>query len=583
MLIDYGSYVYYDGGDTSSPEVNSAEWKKHVYDVDKMNDLVLKRQYKDAFNQARFYHRKDEDEQAQFSMELKQMQDNADTIESLYDGASDDEIQALDFMSYVFQDNGLEQLDEQYSSLGKDENKFSRDLHVSMRTLGMNRNLNIPTKPNSLEFQIPNNGKQEDFFTKLGMTEKALSELDGFSVSHNTDGKLCVKFDKGNPKALEVLYALSKEENSWFTRNIKMSSFDENGNFVDRDSNNMTGGIGYTIDKAKAIIENRKKNLGQYTRQYSTVIGPPMYDWISKLNQQRIDGTIKETEYNSRYTAATNLTRSILKSINLSQQPKVYSNYANENFDDGDFTLRLVTDQEKLTTLENLISDSRPDDIEINAGYSNGQIGTYIVIPAVMDKDNPRETVANKISLFVPGMFYKEVQKKLNSDTRVRSSFKAERMRTRGENYLSSNGKTLINLGDGTYRWEDDKQHIITGDEAERIINKDMIIDSGKEEIVKKYISASGKITNGTSYLQDALNYAFHAANELNPTTPLTYLNNNDITSEQLMEGFKHRSNNGYDCPDFWNTVSKDTYRKITDFYQIYDALLKQYNMLYGY
>ena len=463
MLIDYGSYVYYDGGDTSSPEVNSAEWKKHVYDVDKMNDLVLKRQYKDAFNQARFYHRKDEDEQAQFSMELKQMQDNADTIESLYDGASDDEIQALDFMSYVFQDNGLEQLDEQYSSLGKDENKFSRDLHVSMRTLGMNRNLNIPTKPNSLEFQIPNNGKQEDFFTKLGMTEKALSELDGFSVSHNTDGKLCVKFDKGNPKALEVLYALSKEENSWFTRNIKMSSFDENGNFVDRDSNNMTGGIGYTIDKAKAIIENRKKNLGQYTRQYSTVIGPPMYDWISKLNQQRIDGTIKETEYNSRYTAATNLTRSILKSINLSQQPKVYSNYANENFDDGDFTLRLVTDQEKLTTLENLISDSRPDDIEINAGYSNGQIGTYIVIPAVMDKDNPRETVANKISLFVPGMFYKEVQKKLNSDTRVRSSFKAERMRTRGENYLSSNGKTLINLGDGTYRWEDDKQHIITG------------------------------------------------------------------------------------------------------------------------
>lgn len=413
------------------------------------------------------------------------------------------------------------------------------------------------------------------------MTEKALSELDGFSVFHSPDSKLHINFDKGNPKALKVLYALSKVERSLFTENVT-TSFGENGNFVDA-YDNITSGISYVIDEAKAIVENRKKNLGQYTRQHSTVIGPPMYDWISKLNQQRIDGTIKETEYNSRYTAATNLTRSILKSINLSQQPKVYSNYANENFDDGDFTLRLVTDQEKLTTLENLISNSRPDDIEINAGYSNGQIGTYIVIPAVMDKDNPRETVANKISLFVPGMFYKEVQKKLNSDTRVRSSFKAERMRTRGENYLSSNGKTLINLGDGTYRWEDDKQHIITGDEAERIINKDMIIDSGKEEIVKKYISASGKVTSGTSYLQDALNYAFYAANELNPTTPLTYLNNNDITSEQLMEGFKHRSNNGYDCPDFWDTVSKDTYRKITDFYQIYDALLKQYNMLYGY
>lgn len=585
MTPDEKKYKYI--GNSTNPE--DQNFNKQRY-----KDMVENRDYEGAFAYASQYplmgYQGAADDEAERMNKLYNMLREGRRMEFVYKNADENDIPLIEFRNAVVTPGGLEKyVNNPYveefrkykNAIGSGENKIRIVFEPEVQKL---------FGADWLDWAMPDNKSKsiEKFYEDTGFTSQFL-EVNGIHVGQK-DGKPFIELNKDNDLANKILLSVN-DKNEY---GVRIYGVKEDNTLTDPDFGTKT--IGYSpqisnlyqlqeLYKKGKEAEERASNFGKL-KQYSSIIMPLISgDFIENVDQLA-DGSIKQSEYNSRLKQSK---EELIAGLSMAgiENYDVRSDYFNKGGDPTNVELTQKQAKEVLDVFKQAAGDNTKSiqyGITITA---NNEVGLNISI--LPKTDSKGKAVIPSCSFTVFGYNTDELQRQINADPKLRSYQELNEMKNLGYSYKDSKG--------GTYQYDGVNGWIINGEFSNKSenwvvdqIHKDMAgIDMGRM-IAMNNISINGNLVNSDRYDLQLKTAAIMLSNDLN--------NQSDFMSAL-------RDVYGYDVVSSWNTnqitqalfdlkgidnsvsvvyenniSNPDVYRKLNDIYEIYFNM-KQIGMNY--
>lgn len=448
----------------------------------------------------------------------------------------------------------------------------------------------------------------ENFYNNIGMSKKELENA-GFVINQQKDGSASIMVNPTNNLANKVIYEADK---FGLTRGI-LGYADVSPKFIGRqilkgqNGKNNTKIIGETTANGDiaALINDAKEdydtiftpNGGDPKFYSSTVSVGDLFDTNPQLLDMLENGQINQSMYNQLYKQTpAGQALAAIKSSGLNE----YDLYGTEGFfedDDAANSSRLVQlDNEQRSKINALVKYAEGGDVQFKAMTTNGKLGTLITIDTankeIGDEDNnvsyvPKNDTKQEhqfVQVFVPGLFTEQAQQLLNKDTSTRSAQEINSMIDYGYDYKTGDGKTIsiANIKNAAGETEPTfmlDNNPITQADAQRFIDKDMLIDDGKQQKLA-FINNNDKMTDFVAFDNMVKTWAIKAADELYPDVPLTKadgsaLKDSEIFNYKTIEalGKKQKIFNGLtDTSE--DVLNRLQYKKVSDIMDMYNKIM---------
>ncbi len=234
--------------------------------------------------------------------------------------------------------------------------------------------------------------------------------------------------------------------------------------------------------------------------------------------------------------------------VNSKEYEKVYANqlaglgesnyefYSNWNDPKGNLELLNADDKRKL--MDHVMAAYKANRVRLQVAESGGELGAYISIMPVEgeEKKGYLERKDNeRIHIFIPQLWSKEAQKRINNNTTYRARKEVQDMELLGYDYKTEDGNTISvkaynSKGEEvSFKSEDslNRQFFVTDkngntrkvDKAEALtrIDKSLIMESGVEQYMRQYANLYGKITDTDLVEEQLKKFATDAVNSLYP------------------------------------------------------------------
>ena len=411
-----------------------------------------------------------------------------------------------------------------------------------------------PHKKKFLFWDIENDNSYENFLYKSGLTEEYLKSKD-VNVVDNGDGSYTMKFNYNGDIANSLLYNLAKYSNDsdyipiYGDQSLKIKAYDIDGKPMDTigrvigDNLPIESNTSFFLDVYKDYIDKQKSKSDKLTEQYAQTSSSVNYGQVSdrvfalqQLYQKVSDSGTRSKIENMIKFEEDNII-SILRKYPFESE-EVYSNLDN-NTPVGPLQLTSLDNSIKLKRwFLDYVDNASGDDVlrAVSLGESGGRFGVFIDIPAKFEKrliDNGLNH--DFITVFVPGLFAEEAQKKAYRDTSYRSVRKLDDLEAYNGDYTLQDGRKIItnrvidNYNTKNYHTEfylEDKgvRKQVDKDYLQPLIEQDYIVDNIYEELFWQYHNSDGKIINYEKLKKELEFYAVTAAN-----TYLKYRENIDL------------------------------------------------------
>ena len=605
MKINFGDYTWfgdlddkrnitYNAKDPTQKEFEDYQFKQELFD-----QYISNRQYEDAANYANQFHFNDPKMQRAHLNDIANLRRNGRILKSCYSKIHDTQtLNKVEFFDKVFVNGGLETLkDNDYSNafieakrkLGSFAGGITGKTNDKGQLLDYKpreaTKLEVTFQPKvqkflGIDWLAKDNDKNIDnFYIQSGLNERAL-KAQGVEVI-NKDGRTTLRFDKENPLANKIIYNLPRRKRGGDTPipqiggNIDVSIVgldSKNRKLVAQDLFTNLTQIQDIIDSAKQTKEQYFKQNDLTEKQYSSTIAGNIDDNLAMLQEALNNGSITQQEFNKQYSINCGYIDSVLRNIGTSQY-EMYSNKFNK--ETSDETLNPV-ENEKRNELINAITATNKANVHLSSMISNGKIGTLVELDAAgltpkqqeALKGNDEDQLSNgrRIQIFIPGLFQEQAQEKINRNTSSQAIQEANSMQDYDYDYKTQDGKTLTYDGLGGYIY-DGKQ--IDKDNAVKIINKDLLIQDGINNLQFNYLNKDNSLIDKAGYESMARRLAIAACNNIDPGVPLSYTDGTPLTEDEV---FAHSKANPNDI--YFGKMQYQVYDKLQNLYDVYNALM---------
>lgn len=605
MKINFGDYTWfgdlddkrnitYNAKDPTQKEFEDYQFKQELFD-----QYISNRQYEDAANYANQFHFNDPKMQRAHLNDIANLRRNGRILKSCYSKIHDTQtLNKVEFFDKVFVNGGLETLkDNDYSNafieakrkLGSFAGGITGKTNDKGQLLDYKpreaTKLEVTFQPKvqkflGIDWLAKDNDKNIDnFYIQSGLNERAL-KAQGVEVI-NKDGRTTLRFDKENPLANKIIYNLPRRKRGGDTPipqiggNIDVSIVgldSKNRKLVAQDLFTNLTQIQDIIDSAKQTKEQYFKQNDLTEKQYSSTIAGNIDDNLAMLQEALNNGSITQQEFNKQYSINCGYIDSVLRNIGTGQY-EMYSNKFNK--ETSDETLNPV-ENEKRNELINAITATNKANVHLSSMISNGKIGTLVELDAagltskqqeaLEGNDEDQLSNGRRIQIFIPGLFQEQAQEKINRNTSSQAIQEANSMQDYDYDYKTQDGKTLTYDGLGGYIYDGEQ---IDKDKAVKIINKDLLIQDGVNNLQFNYLNKNNTLIDKAGYESMARRLAIAACNNIDPGVPLSYTDGTPLTEDEV---FAHSKANPDDV--YFGKMQYQVYDKLQNLYDVYNALM---------
>lgn len=589
MKITFNGYTYFDptNEDKNTYEGTNANYVNYAFNHDTFNKFIADRRYQDAADYAAKFHFDDPKIQQEHENDIYNLRREGRKIEAIYSKFNDEDLTKVEFIDNVFLNGGLENIqDNEYA---KKFIEYKNNLFSKIQGMDKDGNI-IQSSSKYLSMTFENNGKKsflgvdawakdndatiDNFYKMYGFSEAQLKSA-GVNVI-NKDGKTSLIFDGTNPMANKLIYSISKfaNEDTSEGNNTTLVGVTDDKNkpaIVPGFNDNLTL-MQMLVDDSTVKKDQALQELDTTTKDYSSTIGPAIDDGLVELNAMLAQGAITESQYKSMLKTQYSYIEEAIKTLG-SGGFEMYSNAFNK--EESDETL-ISLDNKQRSDLINMISAADPKKLHFNAMVSNGLIGTLVTIEAdrladqdINDSSTPDDIAkTRRWQVFIPGLFQKEAQAKINRNTTTRAAQEINSMQDYGYGFKCSDGTEIYSDVNGKF-YKNGKE--ILRQDAEREINKTMIIEDATNQLQFQYLNYKGELYDQQGYEEMARMMAIKAANELYPEIPLVDENNKPLTVDDIFE----RKGTGPTMSEAYaNNVQFDVYYKFQELFDVYDKIM---------
>lgn len=597
-----GNYTYYrhespfvvEDGDEMLNIMKQERWLK-PFDKQKFSKLIRNEQYEDAADYAETYYFDDPKLQERLDNAITNLRSKGRQVSAIYSRLNPEDRAKVKFANNVFTDGGIDILLNSNDSSVRDYangfvelkrkigSKLENDLlNGKIEKEATQLNIRFAPEKQSLlgaDWLAPDNPVNIDNFYKMsGLTKQDLINA-GVTVT-NDNGDTYLQFSKSNPLANKILYYVSDVDayyngmGGFFGIVMPViKGLDNQGNLVAEHVSlpNNLNAANY-INKAIDAKKGAYKRLDTNPEIYSSTIGPAISDELSSLQAAYRRGELTSSEFEREYKRVAGWMDDIISGLGV-QNSQMYSNAYNDNASDMTLVEMDNTQREELMNLIN----AKKDRMHLLSMISNGKIGTAIVIdPATTEKKDEEDDVESTYKtrrriIFIPGLFEKQAQEKINRNTNLRAINETNNMIAWGYDYKTVGGDK-IKAQNGTFTING---NTVNKETAIAQINKDMIKQEVSKGLKNKFKNSYGQIIDFDAFEQQARIAAIQAANEIMPNVPLTDLNGNPYTIDDIF-GYRAFPN---DDALLNNSAMTDLqylqYDKLKEIMDVYNYIMK--------
>lgn len=596
--------IQYDGYSYFGPQPQSGT--NTEFDADEFNQLINNRQYEDAASYASQFRFDDPDMQKDFQSQIYTLKREGRKLNAIYSKIPEDKLPLIEFGDKVLVNGGLETLQNNpyadkfikyKKQLGSTDEDEATSLSVTFE----------PRKQTFLGIDWLNPDNYNDitaFYERSGFNEQQL-RANGITVT-NKDGRTTLTFDKSHRFANKILYNLN-DASGYGNMPVTITGHGyKNNEVVDLDSikyekDNATwadfmlnkdkmalvqASANSDITNLKRLIQDAKDEKEQYfidinqaTKDYSTTIAGPLFDNnddMIELQQKAAQGLISTSDYNKALNLNKGYVRDALNAIGSGN----YDMYTNTFNDEATDETLIAADNKSRSELIQYLSSRDAKDVSLFAGYCNGKVGTYISVAAEhKTKDDssfwddilPGDKLSTRrIQVFIPGLFEKEAQKKIDSNTSFRAVQEVSEMESWGYEYSTENNKKLISDGTGGFIDTNTGQQY-TRQQAIKEINKDYIKQDSRLNLQYKFITHDNKLPNKAGYEQMARLIAIKAGNDLEPEISLADTNGKLYSINNVFSMMSLLGTPAFNSHD----MNYEVYNKLNDIFEIYTSIMR--------
>lgn len=501
---------------------SSTRPEDQIFNQDYYNKLVDNRQYQEAYDYAIQYPLLDPVEEAESMNELKNMLREGHITQSVYRNIDESAYPIVDFRNAVEQPGGLERLPEnneyanqfkQYkSSLGSGQNRLRvRFEPETQKLLGMNWLKRDNTYANI-----------DKFYEETGFNKQYL-EANGVEV-HLIDGVNYLEFDKSNDLANTILLHLHDGGNY----GTKVQGVREDGSYTDYDkqssfyhSDIMHGENPSNLKLMQRLYSSAYKLEEQAyvdgsakVKQYSSTFVPLMYENAQNLEDQLVQGKIKDATFNSRIKRENSKLIAGIAAIGAGEY-EIQSSYFNE---DGTPINRPLTQEEQEELLERY-RGTQAKNIQYGITITGNTVGLTVILPPTEETNRHKAQKSARFTIFGDDI-EKTLQRQINNDPGMQAYQEINDMQDLGYTYKDNLGNTYTY--DGLGGW------VVNGNDRSkpkewviRQIHKDKAAQDIGRAIVMNNVSVNGAMVDLNRYSNQIMAASVMIANDAN--------NNGDI------------------------------------------------------
>lgn len=429
--------------------------------------------------------------------------------------------------------------------------------------------------------------KQNDIYTLLNTNDKELTD-NGLEIKTLKDGTKTIRFNKDNPLADKLIYHYLQNQDV-FGNN--MVGYDINGNPVDNGAETNGQQFIYNLHQQAinaemqsllddVVFDERFSELYRpfnEEKEYTATIGGPIFDELAHI----YPGGQMSKEQAQAMDAVSNYVFSTINSLGATDTEMYASGMDENNID----TLSKVENASDRLDILTLLATKDLSDMKFEAYTANGKIGTLISFvggakkPEDLDSKTPITEATNDrlYHVFIPGLFQRQAQAKLDRDTQARGVQEINDMDAYGYDYTTMDNVTIapnINTGEYTKTYQVGGRVVseqIGKDEATKYIVKDKIIEDAIRKLPYAFMNVNGQIVDYEGFKSSAQSAAFKSQYELYPNQPLVDIHGNPINESNWQDVFDRRKFRPDNTPiDVWN--------QIVDIRDIYEKIMMQIN-----
>lgn len=567
--------------------VNNKEDANLRFDNNTFQTYIDNHQYLDAAEYANKFVFKDPTKQRAHESDIANLRREGRKLQAIYSRITNDEDkQAIEFYDAIFNDGAIERLQENNVKNQK-TNTYLNDFLEYKKQLGNLPGkdeatwLEIEFKPETrslfgidvLDWLAPDNSNTiEAFYDNMEIDEQELREQ-GIEI-YNKDGNNYIKFRKDHHLANKIIYNIpNKGVIDFHDLEFDLSStplirgYNAQNQLINKNlyhvSDNALYDYQQIIKDAKLIKSQHFKGLNNETKNYSSTIGPALFDDLALLQEKAAKGEINSSEFNRQYNIQFGYINTAIKSLSSANQ--MYASW--DGTDKTTESLKMLDNTTKGDII-NYISSTPKQNMHLNSMVVNGKIGTLITIDA---KENSEATSLEdattlpRLQVFVPNFMQEQVQAKINGNAQVKAHQELNSMMDYQYPYKTMSSGTL-RFHEGKY-YQDNK--IIDKSKALHYLAKDAVQQHLSSQLKYTYLNSSSKIINEEVYERKARELA---VSEINKLYPNTYLVNPEGNFYTIGDIFSETIDTDNLTPD-----QEDKYNDILETYSIIMDALKYY------
>lgn len=540
--------------------------QNYDFDVDKYNSLVANRNYTAAAKYAEQYIPTNPEDTKTWFEELNRLKSNGYEIDSAYSTIQDDQnlLEAVEVadswkdisMLYALNNEAEQKTNSRARNLlnsyanfgGENAAYIGITFHPEQRKL-----LGIDWLAKDNEITI------EKFYELSGLNEEQLLNA-GVSVEKDKTGKTTIKFDKANPIGLQIIKNIPTVYSSVIpfvpnqvsnvqgfasydgpsayerlnpiaasNRYATISLFNSNGKDITKDNYTATPGKDYRdfyylqianikkqIQEAEEMRQNHFDKLSATTQLHESIIFGNINDYQQTLEDRFNKGELTQSEYYQQLTELNKEMHTIFSTID-STMPMYSAAFRDDNISD---LVELDNKQryEIAKQLANATQDDSNHRIKYGLMQSGGEIGMYITL-LPKEKDSKGElrwlshsfgsnTDEKPISVFIPGLFTKQMEEEMKSDPTFHTNKIISFMSVNGSDYTTNDGTKIksIKIDDSETLFEINGE-VVDKNTAFGLIYKDKAIQEAQQSFYLNSLGADGSFINTDEYFMNAIDY----------------------------------------------------------------------------
>lgn len=277
------------------------------------------------------------------------------------------------------------------------------------------------------------------------------------------------------------------------------------------------------------LVNDLQEKKEALTGKYPTTIFGYVSDQVQQEFQMMNNQTLDREQFNANRKVYEEAYAAQLIGLGDSH----YDFYS--NWDDASGNLTLMDAETKHEIANHIAAAYKAGRVHLQVAESGGKLGAYISITPEEKKDYIHEKDNERIHVFIPGLWAKKAQQRINNNTTYKARKEVQDMELLGYDYKTEDGHTISvkaynSKGEEvSFKSKDslNRQFFVTDrngntrsinkEEALTRIDKSLIMETGVEQYMQRYANLYGKLTEPELVKAQLKQFATKAVNSLYP------------------------------------------------------------------